>query len=139
MQIPSRLHWFLWASIALATVQLVSGTQVRESVDLLASSGLNRELWINSLPDWWEFHRSGAWLVAAVHVMWAFPARKWGRPYNRLARWVLALLAIQATTGILFSYFAMPAWAQPIHLMAGMAVVVMDAAVIWFLKPALKS
>jgi cytochrome c oxidase assembly protein subunit 15 len=51
---PLRL-WII-ASLTIAFLQLVLGTQVREIVDIAIESGVARIDLVNSLPKWWGIH-----------------------------------------------------------------------------------
>ena len=123
-----RWQAVLALSGAIALAQLVFGTQVREDVDAAASAGIPRAEWLDALPAWWKGHRSAAWAVALVHAVWLVPAvrsgafRGWSVPGA-----TLAVLAAQFATGLLFAYAGMPAWSQPIHLVLGVLLVVLDA------------
>ena len=111
--------------ITLALLQFVLGTQVRELVDHFMESGIARTNIIDSLPEWWKFHRSASWIVLAVHVFWA--VRLYKIPQLKIyATLVLAILLGQITTGILFTQISMPAFAQPIHIVLGFALILVD-------------
>ena len=115
----------LWIALILAGIQLVGGTQVREQIDELVHAGIVRDQWLDALPSWWKFHRSGSWLVFLSQVAWAWPNRK-----SLAAQWALALVSAQMVTGILFVWADMPSWAQPLHLALALALVVWNAWVV---------
>ncbi len=114
-----RRPWLIVA-LVLTSVQLIGGTQVREQVDFLSHSGLLRANWLDALPNWWKWHRTGSWLILVVQLFWAWPNRQ-GIP---AARWSMALVLLQMITGILFVFANMPPWTQPLHLALAMALLV---------------
>ena len=120
----STKRWMV-LGITLTLLQFVLGTQVRELVDHFMESGIARTNIIDSLPEWWKFHRSASWIVLAVHVFWA--VRLYKIPQLKIyATLVLAILLGQITTGILFTQISMPAFAQPIHIVLGFALILVD-------------
>ena len=121
-----------WIAVALVLTiaQLVLGTQVREQVDLLNHAEVLRADWIDALPGWWKVHRSGSWVVLAVQLMWLMPLRKAEGSLRTIVRLVSALLSAQIFTGILFVNLGMPAWAQPVHLLLAVGLVLSN---VWVL------
>jgi cytochrome c oxidase assembly protein subunit 15 len=107
------------------------GTQVREAIDSVAATGVERSGWIEALPAWWKGHRTASWAVLALHAVWLIPAvqRSQG-PRLSVAGAVAAVLVGQMLTGVLFVYAGMPSWAQPIHLLLGVLLVACD---VWML------
>jgi cytochrome c oxidase assembly protein subunit 15 len=124
---PLRL-WII-ASLTIAFLQLVLGTQVREIVDIAIESGVARIDLVNSLPKWWGIHRSAVWLIVIVHAMWAFPMMKMPR-IALYAKLTFAILLAQTMTGILFTHFGFPAFAQPIHIILGFALILVDLRIL---------
>ena len=124
---PLRL-WII-ASLTIAFLQLVLGTQVREIVDIAIESGVARIDLVNSLPKWWGIHRSAVWLIVIVHAMWAFPMMKMPR-IALYAKLTFAILLAQSITGILFTQFGFPAFAQPIHILLGFALILVDLRIL---------
>jgi cytochrome c oxidase assembly protein subunit 15 len=124
---PLRL-WII-ASLTIAFLQLILGTQVREIVDIAIESGVARRDLVNSLPKWWGIHRSAVWLIVIVHAMWAFPMMKMPR-IALYAKLTFAILLAQTMTGILFTHFGFPAFAQPIHIILGFALILVDLRIL---------
>lgn len=121
--------WALGLAAALALIQLITGTQVREEVDALLRTGADRSALMNLLPDGWKWHRSGAWAVLAAHLLWMaswWRASGVGSEGRRSVAWVAALLAGQTLTGLAFVILDMPAWSQPLHLLWAMGLLSWD-------------
>jgi cytochrome c oxidase assembly protein subunit 15 len=78
---------------ALIFIQIFLGTQVRESIDVVALQlgESNRQLWIDELDIWFYVHRSFAWLVLLVAGYLYFQLRRNGHRHFWLQ---LALLLV---------------------------------------------
>ncbi len=125
-----RGKWIIAVALVLTLGQLVLGTQVREQVDILNHAEVLRSDWIGALPDWWKVHRSGSWLVLAVQLLWLMPLRSAEGGIRSVVRLASSLLAAQILTGVLFVNMGMPAWAQPIHLLLAVGLVLTN---VWVL------
>ena len=120
----SQRLWLI-ASLIIAFLQFVLGTQVREAVDIALESGIARQDFGHSLPQWWMLHRSAVWVIILVHAMWAVPMMKLPK-FAFYAKLTLAILLAQTLTGVLFTQFGFPAFAQPIHIVLGFALILAD-------------
>jgi heme a synthase len=123
--ITQSLRVWIVASLAIAFLQLVLGTQVREWVDIAIEARISRTDIVNFLPNWWEIHRSAVWVIIALHALWSFPIMKMPR-LAVYAKLTFAILLAQTMTGILFTQFGFPAFAQPVHILLGFALVLVD-------------
>jgi len=122
-----RTKGWLWIAAALALVQLVIGTQVREQIDLLHHAGILRSDWLGALPNEWKFHRSGSWLVALTQLVWIYPLRSVSGPARITAMMIVGLIAAQMVTGLLFVVADMPKVLQPVHLLLAVGLVLTNA------------
>lgn len=122
-----RTKGWLWIAAALALVQLVIGTQVREQIDLLHHAGILRSDWLGALPNEWKFHRSGSWLVALTQLVWIYPLRSVSGPARITAMTIVGLIAAQMVTGLLFVVADMPKVLQPVHLLLAVGLVLTNA------------
>jgi len=122
-----RTKGWLWIATALALVQLVIGTQVREQIDLLHHAGVLRSDWLGALPNEWKFHRSGSWLVALTQLVWIYPLRSVSGPARITAMTIVGLIAAQMVTGLLFVVADMPKVLQPVHLLLAVGLVLTNA------------
>ena len=122
-----RTKGWLWIATALALVQLVIGTQVREQIDLLHHAGMLRSDWLGALPNEWKFHRSGSWLVALTQLVWIYPLRSVSGPARITAMTIVGLIAAQMVTGLLFVVADMPKVLQPVHLLLAVGLVLTNA------------
>ena len=115
----ANITMLLWIIAGFTFIQILLGTQVREEVDLVAfaMNGQNRELWIEELGNSFYIHRSFSILILALHVYVAYVIYKLKyRPINKLTTVMLVLVGVEVVTGVVMSYFAIPAFLQPVHL-----------------------
>jgi cytochrome c oxidase assembly protein subunit 15 len=115
---PALTIW-LWVAVSLTFVQIVLGTQVREEVDLVASS-LNydeRGNWVEQLGAIFRVHRSFSIALLAVNLYVAYQLyRLPSKRLHRLTTIVLGFLGLEILAGIVLAYLALPAAVQPVHL-----------------------
>ncbi len=118
----SLLFWVLLFGIVAAVIQIVLGTQVRESIDMVAASFSygQRSEWIDALGVNFYIHRSYSILILAIHVWIWFLLSK--SSYNgstsiNLSKILLAVIILEVATGAIMAYFAIPAFLQPVHLL----------------------
>jgi len=106
---------WLVACIVTLLIQILLGTQVRESIDTVARVA-DRSEWISLIQEQFSIHRSFSWVVLLVHVGLIVRLRK----THGLSGFPLALaLVVLATiaTGAGMGWFAVPPFLQPIHLL----------------------
>ena len=104
--------------ILFLLIQIVLGTQVREQIDEISRSLKyeQRELWINRLDKIFFIHRSFSWLVAAICIVLWWIARPF-QGLNKKAVWIAGIVLLSIASGVIMSYYGIPALAQPIHLL----------------------
>lgn len=109
-------------ALALFLIQIFLGVQVREAIDSIARSIDDRSLWIDALG--WEFylHRSYSLLILGLQVYivykaWPFIQENGNDLLKRISYALLALIVLEILSGVVMAYFAVPAFAQPIHLL----------------------
>jgi cytochrome c oxidase assembly protein subunit 15 len=128
-------RWGLGVALLVTLAQILTGTEVRETVDVLLKQGLDRPDLAASLAEsqvLYLIHRSGYWVVLLAHAFWMWRMGPFGHTHVLRARNVVALLLLaQLVTGILFAYGAFPAWAQPLHLLLGLGVFLTSWGLFW--------
>ncbi len=116
------LKRFMWLMMFVMVVQIVSGTQVREQVDHIASKIDNRSLWLNEMDWLFYVHRSWSLLNLALSVFIYLKFRKLFDRSSVLYKASLAVILLMATqtlTGAVLANLAFPGEAQSIHLTLG--------------------
>ncbi len=113
--------------IALTIVQLVLGTEVRDQLDAVVKRlGYdNRQGWIDQL-DWpFYVHRSFSLVVLGTHLYLIHIIRSIVKSgiIRMLGAVLIALVVFEIITGAVMGYFAVPAFAQPIHILLAVMLV----------------
>jgi cytochrome c oxidase assembly protein subunit 15 len=107
-------------SLIFTLIQVYLGTQVRESIDLIAES-LNHEqrnLWIEMLPSTFVIHRALSLLVLAVNAFVLIRAHdQINKSIRKNAQLAGILVLAEIVVGFSFMMFDMPKFLQPTHLM----------------------
>ncbi|NGM73391.1 COX15/CtaA family protein [Sphingobacterium sp. SGL-16] len=107
-------------SLVITLVQVVFGTEVRETIDHFNAEGLlARDQWIDAIGSNYFIHRILAYVTLLITVVFFFLVK------NRFSKssiqsqyaWVILILVlIQMLSGIILARFAVPAFAQTTHL-----------------------
>lgn len=137
------ISWLLVATIILSLTQVVLGAQVRDALnEVVQRIGYGqRDSWVNGLD--WRFyvHRSFSLIVLATHVGFVYQLRKITRAgvVARLTATLVGLVVAEILTGVIMAYFAVPAVAQPVHLLLAVVMVGLQFVIWLLLHPALSS
>lgn len=136
----STVSRLLMLTMALSLGQILLGTQVREVLDeVVKQLGYDhRDLWIGNLD--WRFyvHRSFSLVILGFHLAVIYQLRKNVKDglIVNLTFVLIGLVGAEILTGIIMAYIAVPAFAQPIHLLLAILMAGFQF-VIWLLvKPA---
>jgi cytochrome c oxidase assembly protein subunit 15 len=122
---PKRIYSLLVLCVALTTIQVVLGTQVREAIDVV-SENLARASWIENLGIEFKIHRSYSILLLVLHVFIVQKLVVRSKEETILknpVRFLFAIVVIEILTGVIMAYFGVPAAVQPIHLLLGTLIV----------------
>ncbi|MGV3540315.1 MAG: COX15/CtaA family protein [Rufibacter sp.] len=112
-------------ALLLTFIQVILGTQVREQVDLVAFNLHNqsRETWISQLGQSFYVHRSLSILLVLVNVaLYYFVKQLRNMKLVFFAKCIIAVIAAEIVLGVVLANFALPAVAQPLHLLLGTAL-----------------
>lgn len=114
--IPSTLRKALSFFFLIHLVQLLLGTQVRESVDLLLENGVARNFIVDNLPVGFKIHRSFSILIVILTIMMFLQ-------YNRLQikprkfLFLFVVIGFEILFGMGLAYLGLPKVLQPLHLL----------------------
>ena len=114
-RIENKFKWVLYAALGLTIIQIVLGTQVRESVDTIVEMGLPKEAWIQNPKINFYIHRSFSILVLSANVFLLFRNKKLGLGFAKM-NWVAVLILLEILSGISMYYFNFPFGTQTIHI-----------------------
>lgn len=111
----TEFKWVLYAALVLTVIQIIFGTQVRESVDTIVEAGLPKEIWIQNPKGGFLTHRSFSLLVVAANVFLYWRNRSISLGFEKM-NWILAVLCMEIASGIAMYYFDFPFGSQTIHI-----------------------
>lgn len=103
-------------AFCLTLIQIFSGTQVRQFIDLQMNQYPNQyELWLKFAPIKFYFHRSFSILVFATHLfLWLEFKKNTFIPFS--LKIIISVIGLEIFTGVLMYYLDFPITTQPIHL-----------------------
>ncbi|MCA1751605.1 MAG: heme A synthase [Cryomorphaceae bacterium] len=103
--------------VLLVILQIAMGTEVREAVDALMSTGeYSRDALVESLPFIFKIHRSfsiAVLLATGLFAAWLIRTRT----ISMWPRVLLAVVVLEVLAGMGLAYLGMPALLQPVHLL----------------------
>ncbi len=116
--VPARARTWLLAMLVLLLAQSVMGTMVRMYVDDVSKMlhYEQRSQWLAEVPVAFIVHRSFSWLVLLAAAWLVWKGRQLALPVKGLYGFG-ALVLLNMVVGIVLFYAAMPAIAQPLHLL----------------------
>ncbi|CAI8921912.1 COX15/CtaA family protein [Methylocaldum szegediense] len=111
----------LAAAMGMTLLQIMMGTQIRESVDIIASTfnQAERHLWREEFPTIFYIHRSFSAVILFTNLwlVWHLVQRLHRRHLLRSFAIGLGALVVAAIgTGVTLDRLGFPAFVQPIHL-----------------------
>lgn len=107
----------IWAALLTSLGQILIGTRVRESIDVIAKSYdyIKRDQWMSEVADIFYVHRSFSWVIFILGIILLFKVRK--IPQLVTVGWLqLMVLFVIIALGVIMNYLNIPAFAQPLHL-----------------------
>lgn len=117
-----RSGWMKWVallSLIVIIAQIAIGTEVREGVDLMASTGLARGDWLEAIDQSFYLHRGLSYFSFGLALLLLFLIRSRFASTTIQSKYtniLIGLFLLQIVTGIILSYFAIPPFAQTAHL-----------------------
>lgn len=117
IKMKPAFKYLFYFTIVLTFIQIILGAQVRQEIDFMVKDLVDRTSWIANMKGDFYFHRSFSWVLLAANILLFYLNKKenYGVP---TLKFILGLLFIEFVTGVLFSYANMPAFTQPVHLLA---------------------
>jgi cytochrome c oxidase assembly protein subunit 15 len=114
--IPVVLRKALSFFFLIHLVQLLLGTQVRESVDLLLENGVGRNILIENLPVGFKIHRSFSILIVILATLMFLQYRRLELKPRKFF-YLFVVLGFEILFGVCLAYFSLPIALQPLHLL----------------------
>ena len=112
--VDSTFKILLFVALAFSLVEIVFGTQVRQSVDHLEHT-VSRNGIVELIGFNFEFHRTFAIGVILVNGLLFWNNYKKGYKLE-ITKWLIILICIEALCGIILVYGGLPKEFQPIHI-----------------------
>ena len=114
--LPTPLRKAVSFFFLIHLVQLLLGTQVRESVDLLLESGLSRNILIENLPVGFKIHRSFSLLIVILTTMIYLQYKRLETKPRKLSL-LFIVIGFEILFGVGLAYLGLPKALQPLHLL----------------------
>ena len=114
--LPPVLRKALSFFFIIHLVQLLLGTQVRESVDLILENGIGRNILIENLPVGFKIHRSFSILIVILATMMYLQYRRL-EIQPRKFKYLFVVLGFEILFGVGMAYLGIPRVLQPLHLL----------------------
>lgn len=116
------LRVLIFVSLLLSICQIVLGTEVRESIDVIAKSLFynGRNTWISKLGQVFSYHRDMAIVITLTNALiYKSVKDKFGGKALPLSisNFVIGTIFIQLLSGFVLAYYALPPVAQAIHIL----------------------
>lgn len=111
----SKFKMVLYVVLSFTLIQVVLGTQVRESIDHLVESGLPKVFWLESPTLLFYFHRSFSIVIVLANLYLFLRNRRLQLGVQKLD-WVMRILLFEILTGVIMSYMHFPFGSQTAHL-----------------------
>ena len=127
---PKNTFHNTWIYIALiiSIIQIVIGTQVRESVDILLPH-INRMSLVSELPSIFEYHRIVAWLVCLSNLILLIYYRNWARILYEYYIIIIAVVLL-LFTGIAMTYYSLIGPLQFLHLILAVTLFIAQMSIL---------
>lgn len=116
----SGIKYVCIAFILLLLVQVVWGTQVREEVDVMLKSGVERNQWLDFISSSYMRHRIFGYICTAfiLFLFWLIRSRFAPNSIqSKSVTFVFIFGGLQLITGVILGRYNLPAFAQPLHLL----------------------
>jgi cytochrome c oxidase assembly protein subunit 15 len=120
--LPARFKTVLTVAMGMTLLQVAMGTQVRETVDLLAhaDNSIDRQFWREGFPAIFYVHRSFSSIILLTNL-WLFWKLRQALPRQsllvRIGYALIGLIVTAILAGVSLDRLGMPPVAQPIHLL----------------------
>ena len=111
-------------SLALLLIQVISGTEIRQFVDIemISNNYSEKDKWLINPPKSLYFHRSFSIIIFIVNSLIFLKLKKMVI-HSKIFKLIMILLFIQIVTGIIMYYFNFPFSTQPIHLLISTLII----------------
>ncbi len=130
----NTVNLVLLSAMVMLFVQTFLGTQVRETIDIVAKQlgEGNRDSWIEQMGLSFYVHRSFSLLIFGAHIYLIYLLKKNQINnnvketkkgfFNTSGNVLIGLIAFEIASGAAMAYLAIPAFLQPLHLVVAVLI-----------------
>lgn len=116
------LKLLIFFAIVVSVAQIVLGTEVREAIDAVSKALMynDREIWLTKVGKIFSYHRDSAMLVLILNIIiYKLVKDRFNGKATALmvANSIAIVLIIQIVSGLILSNFALPPYAQALHIL----------------------
>ena len=118
--LPDKFRTILIAAMIMTLLQIAMGTQVREAVDFISQTHIDRQYWRDDFPIIFYIHRSFSSIILFTNAWLVWKIYKAFDKGNLLVRTGITLISLVITAilaGVSLDRLGVPAIAQPVHLL----------------------
>lgn len=123
--VMAKVVWLkvlIFLAIVVSVLQIVLGTEVREAVDTVSKALMynDRESWLTRVGKIFSYHRDSAMVVLILNIIiYKLVKDRFNGKATALmvANSIAVVLIIQILTGLILSNFALPPYAQALHIL----------------------
>ena len=123
--VMAKVVWLkvlIFLAIVVSVLQIVLGTEVREAVDAVSKALMynDRESWLTRVGKIFSYHRDSAMVVLILNIIiYKLVKDRFNGKATALmvANSIAVVLIIQIVTGLILSNFALPPYAQALHIL----------------------
>lgn len=118
-ELPAAFKTVMIVAMVMTMLQMIMGTQVRESIDIIARGGEVRSTWIEQLPLIFKVHRSFSSLILFTNLWLIYQVVKNVPAANSMRKVAIGLAGLIVGTiliGVVMDRLHIPAAFQPFHL-----------------------
>ncbi len=119
---------WIWLALLVSTIQIIFGTQVRESVDILLKNYDKTDI-IHQLAAPFTIHKSIAVLVFLSNTLLFLYYRNWINVYYERQLIVLTILLL-FLTGMLMTYYSLMGFFQLLHLLFAVSLFIIQVSIL---------
>jgi heme a synthase len=134
----SREKTFLmFLGIGFMVAQICFGTQLREGIDAAQKvlGDANRASWVDSIYGKVLFHGGMSFIILLIVTLAMRAFKNENQKIQRLLKSLLGLVCLSITSGGILGFAGFPAFAQPIHLVMSVLIIVLMFVVLFLLNP----
>ncbi len=119
--IPRYTMLLGFLAVGVTIIQIILGTQVRESIDTIAKliGADRRSEWLDNIHGVYDMHKYFYYVVVGFVGLWIYKMRSlfvFHKIFKGLILLIIGSIGLEIVLGIAMHHLGIPPWIQPIHL-----------------------